>query len=135
MAILRNGRHERFAVGLADGLSQEKAYINAGFSPNGARGAACNLIKQFSYILRRRDEILAEREKLHSVSTIQAMKALQITKKEVMGLMEELMNNATIAKVAVPVMKGGVPAGVYTSEHIGIQSGADRSGQGIRYVL
>jgi len=83
MTKLRNGRHERFATRLADGLSQEKAYIEAGFSPNGARGAACNLIKQYVYILKRRDEILAEREILHSVSTVQAMKALQITKMDV----------------------------------------------------
>jgi phage terminase small subunit len=60
MTILKNARHERFATGLADGLSQEKAYIAAGYSPNGARGAACNLLKRSSGIMKRRDELLAE---------------------------------------------------------------------------
>ncbi len=110
MTKLRNGKHERFATGLADGFSQEKSYIEAGFSPNGARGAACNLIKQYSYIIKRRDEILAERETLHSVSTVEAMKELQLTKKDVM---KELLDNAMRAKAAVPVLKNGEPIGVY----------------------
>ena len=97
---------------LADGFSQEKAYIEAGFSPNGARGAACNLIKQYSYILRRRDEILSEREKMHSVSTIKAMEALQITKKDIM---KELLDNAMRAKASIPVIKDGVPTGMYNA--------------------
>ena len=112
MRVLRNGRHERVAVGLADGLTQQKAYVVAGFSPNSARAAACNLLKHFSSIIKRRDEILAEREKMHSISTIQAMKALQITKKEVM---KELLDNAMIAKAAIPVMKDGVPTGMYNA--------------------
>jgi len=110
MTKLRNGRHERFATGLADGLSQEKAYIDAGFSPNGARGAACNLLKHYSSIIKRRNEILSEREILHSVSTIEAMKELQLTKKDIM---RELMGNAMIAKAAVPVLKNGEPTGLY----------------------
>ena len=112
MSVLRNGRHEKFAIGLADGSTQERAYTEAGFSPNGARGAACNLIKQYSYILRRRDEILAEREMLHSVSKVQAMKALQINKKDIM---KELLDNAMRAKAAIPVMKDGVPTGMYNA--------------------
>jgi len=110
MTKLRNGRHERFATELANGQTQEKAYIAAGFSPSSARASASSLIKQRPYIFERRDEILAEREKLHSISTIEAMKALQITKKEVM---KELLDNAMIAKAAVPVLKNGEPTGLY----------------------
>ncbi len=112
MATLRNSRHERFATELANGQTQEKAYIAAGFSPSSARSSASSLIKQRPYIFERRDEILAEREMLHSVSTVQAMKELQITKQDVM---KELMDNAMIAKAAIPVMKDGVPTGMYNA--------------------
>jgi hypothetical protein len=112
MTLLKNAKYERFATKLADGLSQERAYVEAGFSPNGARGSASSLIKQHAFIIKRRDEILAERERLHSVSTVQAMEALQITKKDVM---RELLDNAMRAKAAVPVMKNGVPTGIYNT--------------------
>ena len=110
MPILKNARHERFATELANGQTQEKAYIAAGFSPSSARSSASSLIKQRPYIFERRDEILAEREMLHSVSTVQAMKELQITKKVIM---EQLFDNAMIAKAAVPVLKNGEPTGLY----------------------
>ncbi len=112
MPILKNARHERFATELANGQTQEKAYIAAGFSPSSARSSASSLIKQRPYIFERRDEILAEREMLHSVSTVQAMKELQLTKKDIM---KELLGNAMIAKAAIPVMKDGVPTGMYNA--------------------
>ena len=110
MTVLRNGRHEKFAIGLADGSTQERAYINAGYAPRSARSSASTLIKQYPNIIQRRDEILAEREMLHSVSTVQAMRALQITKKDIM---KELLGNAMIPKAAVPVLKSGEPTGLY----------------------
>ena len=110
MSILKNGRHERFATGLADGLSQEKAYIEAGFSPNGARGAACNSLKHYSNIIKRRDELLAEREMLNTLARVRAMEATQIDKERIM---RELMDNAMVAKAAVPVLKNGEPTGLY----------------------
>ena len=113
MNLLNNARHERFAAGLADGLSQEKAYIAAGFFANGARGSASTLIKQYPYILKRRDEILAEREKMHSVATAQAIEALQITKEDIM---RELWDNARRAKAAVSVLdREGNETGVYNT--------------------
>jgi len=111
MTELKNARHERFATGLVDGLSQEKAYIEAGFSPNGARGAACNLLKHYSSIIKRRDELLAEREMLNTIARVRAMETTQIDKERVM---RELMDNAMIAKQAVPVLdKNGNETGVY----------------------
>src|SRR5690348_6261666 len=101
MTILKNTRHENFAKGLADGLSQEKAYISAGFSAKGARGSASNLIKQHSYILKRRDEILAEREKLYAVSTAKACEALAIDKEWVLN---QLIDNVFMAKKGEPVV-------------------------------
>lgn len=41
MPVLKNPKHEKFAQGLAKGLSQEKAYKEAGY--NGNRKAASNL--------------------------------------------------------------------------------------------
>ena len=43
MPPLENARHERFAQELARGKTQEQAYIDAGYSPNGARGASSKL--------------------------------------------------------------------------------------------
>ena len=100
MPVLKNARHEKFSIGLADGLSQEKAYVAAGFSPNGARGSASTLIKQHPYILKRRDEILAEREKLHAVSTVKACEALAIDKEWVLN---ELIDTVFKAKRGQPV--------------------------------
>jgi len=112
MNILKNARHERFATELANGQTQERSYIAAGYAPSSARASASSLIKQRPYIFERRDEILAEREMLHSVSTVRAMEALQLTKKDIM---RELMGNAMIAKAAIPVMKDGVPTGMYNA--------------------
>ena len=111
MPTLRNTKHEKLAIGLADGLSQEKAYIEAGYSPNGARGSASTLIKQHPYIFERRDELLAEREMLNTITRAKAMKEIQINKERIM---RELMDNAMIAKQAVPVLdKDGNETGVY----------------------
>jgi hypothetical protein len=101
MAILKNARHEKFAIGLADGLSQEKAYIGAGFSPNGARGSASTLIRQFPHIIKRRNEILAEREELHAISTVKACEALAMDKTYVIN---ELIDNAKKAKTGDPIL-------------------------------
>lgn len=44
MPVLENVRHERFAQELAKGKTQEQAYIDAGYSPNGARAASSKLL-------------------------------------------------------------------------------------------
>jgi hypothetical protein len=44
MPVLENVRHERFAQELAKGKTQEQAYIDAGYSANGARVAASKLL-------------------------------------------------------------------------------------------
>ena len=84
MGILRNAKHESVALGLAEGLSQEAAYIRAGFSPKGARGSATKLLKQNASIFQRRDEILAEREKLRSAGAVAAAEKEQVTKEYVL---------------------------------------------------
>jgi hypothetical protein len=60
--ILKNARCENIALLLADGMSQEKAYVQAGYSPKSARCNCSTLLKHNPTILERRDEILKERE-------------------------------------------------------------------------
>jgi len=110
MTVLKNARHERFAIGLADGSTQERAYVNAGYAPRSARSSASTLIKQYPNIIQRRDEILAEREMVATIARVKAMKELQLCKKDIM---EQLFDNAMVAKAAVPVLKNGEPTGMY----------------------
>lgn len=84
MGILLNAKHELMAGALADGLSQEKAYIKAGFAANGARANATKLLQQQHSILQRRDEILAEREALRSEGAVAAAEKERVTKEYVL---------------------------------------------------
>ena len=84
MDILRNAKHELMAGALAEGLSQEAAYIKAGYGPKNARTAASRLLKQNVNICQRRDEILAEREKLRSAGAVAAAEKEQVTKEYVL---------------------------------------------------
>lgn len=59
MPILDNPRHENFAIAVAKGQTQEKAYINAGFSPSGARANANRMIANDS-ISQRIQELQAD---------------------------------------------------------------------------
>ena len=44
MAILKNKRHEKFALNIFKGMSQQAAYVEAGFKPRGARANSTRLI-------------------------------------------------------------------------------------------
>jgi len=57
VALLDNPRHEAFARGIFEGKSQEKAYIDAGYSPNGARGASTKLLQANASINERVAEL------------------------------------------------------------------------------
>ena len=61
MPTLLNAKHERMAQALAEGKSQHASYIEAGYSPNGARGHAAELLDRNRAIRERRDEFLALR--------------------------------------------------------------------------
>ena len=78
MPILKNARHEVFAQNLASGMSQEEAYIKAGYSRNGAEPNASRLISNDKVALR-----VAE---LQSVSSIEAV----ITAADLSAQLEEL---------------------------------------------
>jgi hypothetical protein len=74
MAALENARHERFAQGIAQGLSQRKAYREA--FPNSKKwkdetvdSKACNLAKE--------DKISARLQELRDESSSKAVKSTQ----------------------------------------------------------
>jgi hypothetical protein len=117
MSALPNQKHELLARGLADGLTQEKAYIAAGYSPNGARAGASGTLKKYPEILARRDELLKEQEQMYTrlkvAPAVKAARDLGIDKERILA---ELWDNAMQAKAAVPVKdREGNPTGVYNA--------------------
>lgn len=68
MAELRNKRHELLAQGIAQGKSQESAYVEAGYSPASARANVSTLLKHDQTILERVSELLAMRAKAQEIA-------------------------------------------------------------------
>ena len=52
MPILEKPRHEEFAVAIVSGLSPTKAYVKAGYSPQGARQGAHHLLNNLDVSAR-----------------------------------------------------------------------------------
>jgi hypothetical protein len=42
---LATGKHEKFCIGIAEGMTAEKAYVEAGYSPKGAAQSASRLLR------------------------------------------------------------------------------------------
>jgi phage terminase small subunit len=97
---LRNARHERFAHGLADGKSQAKAYSDAGFSPKHADKNASKLLRVKPEILRRRDELLAEREQDRRAVQAELIQRTAIDKQWIIDKLVEVVERCM---QAVPV--------------------------------
>lgn len=66
MPILKNARHEVFAQNLASGMSQEDAYVNAGYEPAQAKTAA-------SRLLSTNVNVSARVRELQSVSVVESV--------------------------------------------------------------
>lgn len=60
MAALRNARHELFCQNLVGGMSQTQAYVDAGYSSDGANANAARLIANDSNIKLRISELMDE---------------------------------------------------------------------------
>ncbi len=73
MAVLANSRHELFAQGVATGKPAREAYIAAGYSPNGADGAASKL-QSIAKVFARINELKSEAAK-GAVLTIEGLTA------------------------------------------------------------
>ena len=98
MSILKNVKHELMAQALAEGKSQEKAYIEAGFSPKAARANAATLIKRNQSILSRRDELLSQREALQTRAMVAAAKSAQISLESHLFKLAEIRDLAIAAE-------------------------------------
>lgn len=97
MPILKNAKHEAFAQGLADGKSQERAYVDAGYAKQGARAHASTLLKQNRSILKRRDEVLSERDRLHSEAMVNAARVEKVTLASHLAMLAALRDEARAA--------------------------------------
>lgn len=103
MGVLKNKRHEQFAHAVAKGTKARTAYIAAGFSPNGADGAASKLQKSAKVAAR--------------IAEIKANIDVVVTEKtgiDKAWVLEQLVSNVRIAKAAEPVLDNeGKPTGEY----------------------
>ncbi len=91
MPILKNARHEKFAQGLAEGKSQEKAYVDAGYSEKGSRANATKLLQRDNSILQRRDELLEERDKSRQAAESEVFRASAYDKEWIIQQAAELV--------------------------------------------
>lgn len=82
MPVLPNAKHEKFAQGLARGLTADEAYQQAGFKAN--RGNATTL-KQKQSIQKRVTELLEWAETVDRKATEKAIDKLAITKERVLA--------------------------------------------------
>jgi phage terminase small subunit len=80
MAVLENSRHEKFAQGLAQGMSAAEAYVYAGFNPN--RGNA-SVLKRKESISKRVSELLQQEEDNAREANERVIERLAITKERV----------------------------------------------------
>ena len=116
MSVLERDSYERMAKGISEGLTQDKAYVGAGYSPNSAAVGATNLLKRHPEIKVRAQELRQEKSEMFARANIlpvaKVANELGINKRLILS---ELLDNAMISKAAVPVMKGGEPTGVYTA--------------------
>lgn len=87
MAALENARHEKFAQGISQGLSQRKAYREA--FPNSVKwkdetvdSKACNLAKE--------DKILARLQELREESSSKAVKSTQARKEWLSSIIDDM---------------------------------------------
>jgi phage terminase small subunit len=97
MPALTNPKHERFAQELASGKTADESYVTAGYKPS--RANASHLQHKHN-ISQRIDEILTQRESIHTQATADAIKSLSLTKQWVI---ETLMENVAKAMQAQAV--------------------------------
>ena len=66
MPVIVNPKHELMAQALANGKTQEVAYVTAGYSAKGARGSSTRLLNNNPHVRLRTSELLAERERMQA---------------------------------------------------------------------
>jgi phage terminase small subunit len=117
MPFLSNAKHERMALALSEGKSQKQAYIEAGYSPKGARGAACRVLQQNASISERVTEILDKREHTETKAVIAAIQSAKLTLESHLSMLADLRDHAIADKqysAAIAAEKNrGLAAGFY----------------------
>lgn len=107
MPTLSNAKHERFAQGIASGKKADQAYVDAGYAPD--RGHASRLASQGS-IRQRVSEILSPGAERITESVVEGAEKVNLTKQWVL---DRLIENASRAMQAVPVMSKDGPTGEF----------------------
>jgi hypothetical protein len=86
------GKHEKFCIGIAEGMTAEKAYVEAGYSPKGAAQSASRLL--------RNAEIQARINVLRNAMAERAVQRTALTRAHVinclMTIVERCMQNEPI---------------------------------------
>jgi hypothetical protein len=82
MTTQLNPKHELMAYGLANGMTQEAAYVAAGYSQGGARQCSTRLLQTNSQIrirVSRVTQLITEWEQMGVVAQIQATERLSVS--------------------------------------------------------
>jgi phage terminase small subunit len=79
MPVIVNPRFELVAQGLAAGKTQAKAFVDAGYSKTGSRGAATRLLHTHPEIKLRVTELLANRAQMLATANVIATEKLACT--------------------------------------------------------
>jgi phage terminase small subunit len=101
MAILPNPKHELFAQGLAVGKTQERAYINAGYSAGSPRANSNSLIKANQSISERVAELQAGgaiRAEVTIADLVQELESARLSARDADIVQASAMVAATMAK-------------------------------------
>lgn len=108
MPVLSNPKHERFAQELAKGKSGFEAHSLAGYK---ASRSGASQLKQDINISNRVNELLAERETVHSQATAKAIEKTALTKEWVIERLVENVDRSMQAEQAKDA--DGEPIGDY----------------------
>jgi phage terminase small subunit len=86
MPVLKNAKHERFAQGIAEGMSGADAYLWAGYASNANAAAvsATRLLKD-AKVKARVAELLKRREDIEVKATEKAVNKLAISKERILS--------------------------------------------------
>lgn len=125
MGVLRNPGHERFAQGLADGLSAVEAWGQAGFKRN--RAQACRARHRPS-IAQRVEELLAQREAATVQATTKAIRSAELDAEWVLSRLMEIAERCMVAR-PVRAPGGQIVKGRWTFDAKGATKALDLLGK------
>ena len=85
MPVLKNAKHERFAQGLAEGMTATDAYLFAGYNTTVKQaGNSAARLRENPVVMARVVELLQKRQKIEEAATAKAVEKLAISKEKVL---------------------------------------------------